>query len=350
LAPNWIYPVTNVGIIYNILNQKDSTMSYYLKSLSLDSNYSRTYSIIARGYERFNDLDSAYFYANKGLEKDPLDPETLVLLGDLKQSEKKYTEALNYYYKATSVDSMYVDAYAGALVTHVETYVDQSDSLEYYILKMLYTDVTNPSTYVSIADLLVSLDQYPTAEDYYELAIGFDSLNTDAWNGLGFVYYKKESYDTAIGILTYSTMLDSNYALTHNLLGLSYYQRKDYASALLCLLKANEIDPWSEKYTFSVGYLYYLLNDFQNAIVFYKKNFEQANRDLDVYYELVKCYAQLNDQNQAISYLRQGLVLAPDRFSYTEMKNEEGLKNLKKNKEYKKILKGLKKVESAKKK
>ena len=350
LAPNWIYPITNVGVIYNILNQKDSTMSYYLKSLSLDSNYSRTYSIIARGYERFNDLDSAYFYANKGLGKDPLDPETLVLLGDLKRSEKKYTEALNYYYKATSVDSMYVDAYAGALVTHVESYVDQSDSLEYYILKMLYTDVTNPTTYVSIADLLVSLDQFPTAEDYYELAIGFDTLNTDAWNGLGYVYYKKESYDTAIGILTYSTMLDSNYALTHNLLGLSYFQQKDYASALLCLIKANEIDPWSEKYTFSVGYLYYMLNDFQNAIVFYKKNFEQANRDLDVYYELVKCYAQLNNQNEAISYLRQGLVLAPDKFGYSEMKTEAGLKNLKKNKEYKKILKGLKKAERAKKK
>lgn len=350
LAPNWIYPITNVGIIYNILNQKDSTMSYYLKSLSLDSNYSRTYSIIARGYERFNDLDSAYFYAIKGLEKDPLDPETLVLLGDLKRSEKKYDEALNFYYRATSVDSMYVDAYAGALVTHVESYVDQSDSLEFYITKMLHTDITNPSTYISIADLLLSLDQYETAEDYYEYAIGFDSLNTDAWNGLGYVYYKRGVYDTAIGVFTYSTMLDNNYALTHHLLGLSYFQQKDYASSLLEILHAHEIDPWSEIYTYSVGYLYYLLEEYENAIVFYKKNFEQANHDVDVYLELVKCYAQLNKQDEALSYLRLGLKIAPEKFIYDDMKNEEGLKNLKKNKEYKKILREIKKAEKARKK
>ena len=350
LAPNWIYPITNVGIIYNILNQKDSTMSYYLKSLSLDSNYSRTYSIIARGYKRFNDLDSAYYYAYKGLEIDPLDPETLVLLGNLKNSENKYSEALKFYYKAIAADSMYVDAYAGALVTHVDSFVDQNDSLEYYMSKMLYTDVTNPATYISIADLLVSLDQYSVAKDYYEYAIEFDSLNTDAWNGLGYVYYKKESYDTAIGILTYSTMLDSNYALTHNLLGLSYFRKNDNASALLSILKAHEIDPWSEKYTYSAGYLYYSLGDFQNAIIFYKKNFEQANRDLDVYYELLKCYAQLNNQNEAISYLRLGIKIAPDKFIYSEMKKEVDLKNLKKNKEYKKILKGIKKAEKSKKK
>jgi hypothetical protein len=58
----------------------------------------------------------------------------------------------------------------------------------------------------------------------------------------------------------------------------------------------------------------------------------------------------LNKQDEALSYLRLGLKIAPEKFIFADMKNEEGLKNLKKNKDYKKILRAIRKSEKGKKK
>ncbi len=342
LAPNWIYPNSNIGIIYSILNQSDSALTYYKKSIDLDPNYSRTYTFIASEFGRINLLDSALLYINEGLSRDNNDPELLTLKGDLLSKQGNKEQALNCYHTAYHVDSTYIDAYAGALKYHVENYVSQ-DSLEFYMLKMIMTDVTNPYSYRYLADYLYSLEIYDVAITYYNMSYTLDSLNTDMWNGLGDTYMQLGHRDTAMMVYNYSLSIDPEYSITYNRKGNLEYYEGNLEGAISCYLKAYEINPWESIYSKGLGIFYKENKDYQNSILFYLIYLEQYNIDPNIYIEIVRDYALLKESESAVKYLKIGIENAPELFTYKGLKKDLELKYLKKNKEYKQILKNIKK-------
>lgn len=342
LAPNWIYPNTNVGMIFSILNQSDSALNYFKSSLNLDPNYSRTYTFIAWEFGKRNEIDSALYYINEGLSRDKNDPELMTLKGDLLNKKGEKEQAINCYYAAYKTDSTYIDAYAGALKYHVENFVSQ-DSLEFYMGKMILTDATNPYPYLYLANYLASLEIYDVAITYYNLSYSLDSLNTEMWNGLGDVYLKLEHRDTAMMLYDYSLSIDPEYAITYNRKGNLEYYNGNIEGAISCYLKAHEINPWESFYNKTLAEFYKENKDYQNSINFYLLYLDQYNINPTVYIEIVRDFALLKEIDSAIKYLNIGIEEAPWLFDIKELKKDPELKLLKKDKEYKQILKNLKK-------
>ena len=359
LAPNWIYPNINIGIIFSILKQSDSSLNYFKSALNLDPNYSRTYTFIAMEFSKRNEIDSAYFYINEGLSRDSNDPELLTLKGDLLIRIGENNQAINCYYTAYKVDSTYINAYVGLLKYHIENYVSQ-DSLEYYMTKIIMTDETNPYPYLFLAGYLSELKLYEVAKTYYNLSFVLDSLNTDMWNGLGDVYFQLNQSDTARALYDYSLLIDSNYALTYNRIGNLEYNENNLEGAIASYLKAYEINPWESVYTKGLGSFYYESKDYSNSLKYYLLYLNQYSVDASVYLDIVHCYIHLMDIDSAIKYFKIGIennywietynennelkklyIRSGESFYYENLKKDKELKILKKNKEFKEIMKSI---------
>jgi tetratricopeptide (TPR) repeat protein len=310
-------------------------------------------------FSKRNEIDSAYFYINEGLSRDSNDPELLTLKGDLLIRMGENNRAINCYYTAYKVDSTYINAYVGLLKYHIENYVSQ-DSLEYYMTKIILTDETNPYPYLFLAGYLSELKLYEVAKTYYNLSFVLDSLNTDMWNGLGDVYFQLNQNDTARALYDYSLLIDSNYALTYNRIGNLEYNENNLEGAIASYLKAYEINPWESVYTKGLGSFYYESKDYSNSLKYYLLYLNQYSVDASVYLDIVHCYIHLMDIDSAIKYFKIGIennywidtrnennelkklyIRSGENFYYENLKKDKELKILKKNKEFKEIMKSI---------
>lgn len=340
LAPHWVTPSTNLSSLYARLGLPDSARYYSQRSLQLDSNYVSTYQAIASQFRMLDQADSSLHYIEKGLLKDPLDVSLICMKGDLlMETQPKQASAL--YYQAIRLDSTDYTPYVGLLKVHLNTSLNQ-DSLTHYMTKILLSDVTKSSSYRIIAGLLYDYGVYDVAATYYDLAYTVDSLNTDTWLGAGDTYFARGSIDTALMIYNYALMLDSNFALIYNRIGNLYYQQGDVDAAIQNYLKAYQIDPWTAVYTKELGFFYKSKEDYSNAVTYYELHLKQYLSDPVVYLELIRCYALLNNQERALHFLREAKEKSNPYLKYNDLKEDESLQNLKKNKEFKSILKELK--------
>jgi tetratricopeptide (TPR) repeat protein len=345
-APNWVAPSTNLSNLYATIGQQDSAKYYLDRSLTLDTNYVSTYLAFAYQMDAQGEIDSAINYIDKGLEKDPYDTRLLCFKGDLFMSIGNYSSAEKYYRKSIEYDSTDYAAYAGLLKYHLEKDDDPvTDSISYYMIKIVLSDTAKSSTYRYIAKLLNDYEQYEVANTYYSYAFSKDSLNVETVIGWGDTYKALEYKDTAIMLYYYAMGLDSNYSVVYNRIG-NWYSDYDLTDdAIEFYLKAYTLDPWSAIHTFNLGYHFKQNKDYANSILYYEKHLKQfIIQDLAII-DLARCYAFQGDKNMALFYLKRGMQESNPWIRRKELKKDEMLKSLRKMKVYKSFLKELKKKE-----
>ncbi len=350
-AVNWVIPSTNLSNLYSTIGQLDSARYYIERSLVLDSNYVSTYLAYAYQLKDKGDFDLAMKYADKGLVKDPLDTRILCFKGDLHLQLGQFDLAAKNYRQSIEYDPVDYSAYAGLLKYHLEKDENPiTDSLTFYMLKIILSDTAKSSTYRYIAKLLYDYEQYEAAKSYYSFAYSVDSLNVETLLGWGDTYKAMQQKDTALMLYNYALGLDSNYSVIYNRIG-NMYSENDYIDeSIIYYLKAHELDPWSAVHTFNLGYHYKYKKDYVNAIFFYEKHMKQfLIQDLAVL-DLARCYAITGEKEKAIEYIRKGVNTSNDWFNSKHLKKDELLKPIRGMKEFKVLLKELKKKEKAKKK
>ena len=82
--------------------------------------------------------------------------------------------------------------------------------------------------------------------------------------------------------------------------------------------------------------------DYGNARIYLEKHLQQYLVESDSYLLLAECCAMVNDIENAIMYIELGMQKAKDTFNYNYIKKDPLLKNLKKDKRFKKLLKKMK--------
>lgn len=318
LAPGWLYPKHNLGLTYSIWGQRDSAFHYYFEALRLDTNYQTTYNAIAQEFSAIGEDDSTMYYLRKGWEKDPTDPYILYFLGFQYYKQENWQEALKYFRQSYTYNPQINHGYIGAIMVHLKNFVS-IDSVLYYKDLLLNKDIQNPRSYFDLGNVFLEYEWDSLALDYYNLAIHYDSLNTEYWNAKAHSLFKIGNKNKAIGTYRKSLQIDSSNSATYNALGVLYFKIERYREALREFENAIRHNPLNQLMYSNAGYTYYILKDYKNAEKYYLLAIEKDATIADNYYTLAQIYAETGESSKALKALENALKLA----NYTRSAIEE---------------------------
>lgn len=307
LAPNWLYPIFNLGVSFADRNKGDSAMKYFRRAMIIDSNYQTTYAGIGSlYYYTYNKPDSAAYFVKQGLKKDPKDPYLWTLLGHFHLYRQLYPEALGYYYEAMRVDSSVIYPLEGAMQVHVRQ--GNTDSTKYYVDKMTSLDSGNPVTYQSIGNMALEYNMDSTALEMYGTALYLDSMNTSSWKGYAEAA-SRLGYDTlAFGAVYRAWQIDSLDVYTYNQMGNILYKMGEYEAARRQYKEAIRLSPETAMFYYNYGEASYQLEEFEIAEKYFRSALSYNNEFGDAYYRLAGLSARAGRKKEALSMLEKAML------------------------------------------
>jgi len=339
LAPNWIYPLTNLGSVYSYLGQHDTALVYLRKALELDSSFQLSYLSIANEFNYFGNEDSCMYYINEGLKQDPKDPYLWNYLGGKYYQNGIWDKSMAAYRKSYSYDSTQTIGYEGAMRLHLKNF-QHIDSVMFYLNKMIKIDSLNPATYLNVGYILNEFDYDSVALQYFSASVYLDTLNVDAWNACAFIYDKMGDKVTAESLLLKSISIDSSYSTTYNQIGNLYFELGRNVEAILMFKKAIVSNPYQEINYYNVGYVCFESNSFEQAIKYLLLCEEKNPYYKNAFPLLARAYSLQKNNQYARFYLEKSIRHGFYK-NRKEVLKEKDYKFLKKDKTYKKWLKEL---------
>ncbi|NOQ74557.1 MAG: tetratricopeptide repeat protein [Crocinitomix sp.] len=184
-----------------------------------------------------------------------------------------------------------------------------------------------------------------TALDFFSLCIQADSTCFEAYYGLGLIHFEAGRFNqTLLNTSKAETLRPFDPELT-GLIGRTSYQTQNYANAEVYLKRAISIgvynpdnllylalslqkqlnytyalhyfdqllieDPSNRAYRFNRGLLYVEMEDFENALGDFQKTLLSGQKPLPYhYFHLAKTSLSLNEGQQCLAYIEQGLPIA----------------------------------------
>jgi len=113
------YSYYSIGLVYDVLKDYELAISYYKKSIDLDSNNIRSINNLARIYiDVIKNFDIAKIYLNQAIKVSPQDAEAYNLYGNLWILNNDYDLAIKYLKKSISLDEKYFKNYYDIAVAY----------------------------------------------------------------------------------------------------------------------------------------------------------------------------------------------------------------------------------------
>lgn len=335
LAPNWLYPIFNLGVSFADRSRGDSAMKYFRRAIIIDSNYQTTYAGIGMlYYHTYNKPDSAVYFIKKGLNKDPNDPYLWTLLGHFHLYRKLYPEALQYYYQAMKVDSKVIYPLEGAMQVHVR--MGNTDSTAYYVNKMTSLDPENPVTYQSIGNLALEYDMDSTALSMFATALYLDSMSTSSWKGYAEAASRLGKDTLAFGALYKSLEIDSLDTYAYNQMGNVLFKMEEYEAARNRYAEAIRLAPDVATYYHNYGEASFQLKEYETAGQYFRSTIKLDKTFGDAYYRLAQLSAEAGRRKEALQMLEKAISLID--YNIGGVRADIMFKNIREEPEFEKIL------------
>ncbi len=109
----------NIALVYEALNELELAVSYYKKSIDIDSNNIRSINNLAGIFiEKIKDYDTAEKYLNYVVKIAPEDAEAYNLFGNLSMIKNDFSLAVRYFKKSIFLDENYFKNYYDLAVAY----------------------------------------------------------------------------------------------------------------------------------------------------------------------------------------------------------------------------------------
>jgi tetratricopeptide (TPR) repeat protein len=219
---------------------------WYDKGLSLKT--SEKYSEAVDAFKKATSLQANY-------------PEALYLLGWCYNELEKYDEAVLVLKECVKQDNTYSDAYSELGYSYYE--LDKNDlAIANYRIAMALDNETDYHPILGMADVYYNnVKNYDSAIVYYEKGTKIQKTNKSAWYKLGWCYNDKEMYSQAIAPLQEAISLDADYNDARREFGYAYYKLEKYDDALAQFRPIMNSDAKDELSRYYAGFCYYLKGD-----------------------------------------------------------------------------------------
>lgn len=357
LNPAFDWPSYNLGLIYALKYQADSSIKYYsmaiesnpnlsiyfkrrgdvyfevkkdyksaiddyTKCITLDPNESIYYENRGYAYLYNNNLDDAIYDFNKALELYDKYVEAIKGLGDCYYQKKNLLKAIEYYSKAIDL----YDNYDFAYLMRGEAYINlgQERKAMKDFNKGLEINPLNKYCYTDRGSLYLFQNNISAAMVDFNMAIQIDTTYAFAYQRLGDCYYSGNDYSNALKNYDKAIGYDTTYFYSFHTRAMIYLNQNSLDLAVNDLLKAIKLNPIFDSSLGNLGWVFYLKGDFHSCIsysqkaialnpsAFYAKfnialatlrlgNFEDAKKLYTLYYK--ECKESKNNFDGAIGDL-----------------------------------------------
>ena len=176
--------------------------------------------------------------------------DALHLLGHVYLIQKNYNLALNYYNKATKINSNFSDIWVnkGVIYKNIGNY---NQSLESYN-KAIQIKSNYLEAWFNLGNLHLRLKDFNETIKSFKKVLELNPKNIDALLNLGFSYLKLKKYQNALDHYDKAIKINPNFAKAWSNKGIVLKELKKYQNALNHYNKAIQIDPnyakaWSNK-------------------------------------------------------------------------------------------------------
>ncbi|MBI1783105.1 MAG: tetratricopeptide repeat protein [Sphingobacteriales bacterium] len=308
-APNWAYPLNQLGREFEKKFNYDSAIVYYKKAIETDYNFIDSYNNLAIVFKGIGKYDSAETYCRRGIK---LDPEYIYLycnLADVMKETKRYDSAERIYKKAIAINPRYIYPYNNLGISFDNQHKYDS-ALKYYKLA-LDIDPNYSYSLSNIASAYREMKSYDSAFKYYRKAIALNPESAYDLNGIGIIFYNQKIYDSAITYYKKAYEADPTYKYSLYNIGLIYYDQNKFDSSKNYHLQTIKVDP---QYISSYNYLglcYEKLNQPDSAFYYYRKAIG-LNKDYHyAYYNIGYLYQTKTKYDSAEYYLKMAHSINP---------------------------------------
>jgi len=352
VVPNFPAAYFWKGYAHYYLNEYDQSISDLTQAES--QGFDKPLEIYkVRWYLNFQEkkYDAALADAQAAARLDPNNITYTLALGDIYRLKESYSEAANYYKKASDQDTNNSDAPYFLAVSYAalgETEQQGLAALEALRRKTKYVG----ECYFYVADELNKAKKFDEAVEFYEKSIDLKPDIYASYNALSDIYRSQNEFDKAVAVTRKGldrfprdanlyTSLAWYYSLAdrpteaiiaaksavnlapdqymgYTNLCRAYNDAKEYQMAINACTSALRLSPGDGESYLYTARAYELLNQPTKAADFYKKaidgliKFTQGNPDYsDGFYLLANAYFALSRDDEAISAYNKCLQLAP---------------------------------------
>ncbi len=310
--PDFAQPYLNVAMIYEVNKDYKEAIEHYVKYLE---HGGKKVEKVKKSIKHIANLkyltsDTEFEQLRKGDE--------IYIEGVKLAKEKKYASATKKFEKTLEIIPYYVKAHyaIGVALNNEEKYLKAYE----HFMKVLKYDPDNPDF----------------VETYYYLGLLHDDLLIkDYETALKFYRVYKEKNGSK-KVEKFVEPIEKVSALMSG--AIRKFQANQPDKALEILKKALEVKPYDIRIHNNMAAMYIQQDDFDNA----ENNLEKAmeiKKDVgDTYYNFACLYSKKGDRKKALEYFEKGM----EYFSAENIRNslnDPDLKNLRKEKEWTKIIK-----------
>lgn len=187
LAPTWEIPCFNLGIVCSETSQNDEAKHLYYQAIRSKPDFASAYCYLGLLFDQLEQSDSADWAFRRAISLSPENPENFYNFAiHLSGLDDKASEAESMFQQAIALDSSYADAFFG--LGNLYAAADRNDDAARELGKAVQLQPFNAEMRQNLGVLYYREGKNAEAENQFRAAIDADSLFTNAWTSLIFLY------------------------------------------------------------------------------------------------------------------------------------------------------------------
>lgn len=216
-APNDIDLLYNLGNIYLLSDDFDTSVSYYRQVLKMDSNLVKVWTNLGIAYLKLQKYKNAISAFSEAIQLSPIHAMSLNYLAIALTHDGNTSLAVEIYEKSLKVNPYIEETYIRLAQLYIhdvidlhaaESYLKKSIELNlqneevYKLLLTIYTSLKDfikaSDTCISLGDFYFKCNQYENAKYIYEYSLYFNSENPIGEYKVGQAMFYLEEFDSAL--------------------------------------------------------------------------------------------------------------------------------------------------------
>lgn len=309
-----------LGMCYYNLDRIDLAIYNMKRSLVLGTPEAAETAInLSLIFEELDEVDSSLYYLEKAISLDSTRIEAYYFAGNIYYNQQNYEKSTSYYQALLNINPKYRSAYK-QLANSLFFEGKYEEAIDKY-RKSTYFEEKGVETINLMGVSYMRKGEYEIAQQYFEEAILLNPEYGLAFYNMAWIAFHEEKYEDAISYLSYANKTLKNDADVHFLFAKVYLQLQMLEEAEFYLGESIRFEPLRENHYLYMGHLCLLKNEKKRAEFYY-----------NILLTLDPTNAEAHYYNATIQYNKQNYSAALSHLDKAEAHSEEVAEKLLMNK------------------
>jgi tetratricopeptide (TPR) repeat protein len=295
---------------YLYLDDFKNARSNFAKCIDFDiEDYSSLYNIIYC-FDMDEMHSDAVSYLKVYIDKNPYSEIAWHQLGRQYTVLKEFENALRAFDYAVLIDDSFIGGYLEKAKT-LEVLDRNQEAIENYLITLELDDAT-AFVYLRIGDCFKKLDNIQSAANYYKKAVNEDPLLEKGWLALTDVYFESETYSKSLYYIKKVISIDEYNAVYWRKLGEINLKLSLFEEAVVAFKQCLSLGDKSIEVSLALIDVHYYIGDYREAYKSLQVAASYFDNNAVIAYRFFGVCMQLKNSNEAITHLKNALVLDYD--------------------------------------